>query len=172
MLSRLSKTLATLGLALLLSARLAGAASLPEPHGPVLLTVDGPIATTNGAKGATFDMEMLKALPVTHFRTKTIWTDGEQEFTGVQLKDLLDRLGVSSGTLSAAAVNDYAVQIPVSDAVAGGPIVAYELNGQPMSVRDKGPLWIVYPYDAKDAYRSEVIYSRSIWQLVRITVRP
>ncbi|RYH00603.1 oxidoreductase, partial [Salipiger sp. IMCC34102] len=39
-----------------------------------------------------------------------------------------------------------------------------------MQVRDKGPLWIVYPYDDTPEYRSEVIYSRSIWQLDRIEV--
>jgi hypothetical protein len=38
-----------------------------------------------------------------------------------------------------------------------------------MSVRDKGPLWVIYPYDSDD-YRSEVIYSRSIWQLDRLEV--
>ena len=70
--------------------------------------------------------------------------------------------------MKATAINDYAVEIPVSDAVVGGPIVAYFLNGEPMSVRDKGPLWIVYPFDADPHYQTEVIYSRSIWQLDRI----
>ena len=68
--------------------------------------------------------------------------------------------------------HDYAVEIPVSDSVEDGPILAYELNGAPMSVRDKGPLWLVYPYDQNPEYRSEVIYSRSIWQLDRIEVLP
>jgi hypothetical protein len=44
------------------------------------------------------------------------------------------------------------------------------MNGAEMSIRDKGPLWIVYPYDASDDFRSEVVYSRSIWQLDRIEV--
>jgi hypothetical protein len=50
--------------------------------------------------------------------------------------------------------------------------VAYLRNGAEMSMRDKGPLWIVYPYDAKPDYQSELIYSRSIWQLDRIEVQP
>ncbi len=44
------------------------------------------------------------------------------------------------------------------------------MNGETMPVRRKGPLWIVYPYDSDEAYRSEAIYSRSIWQLDRIEV--
>lgn len=59
-----------------------------------------------------------------------------------------------------------------ADAQGHGLILAYLLDGQPMSVRDKGPLWLVYPYDASPAFRSEVIYSRSIWQLDRISQTP
>ena len=72
--------------------------------------------------------------------------------------------------LEAVALNDYAVTIPASDAVEGGPIVAYAHNGQAMSVREKGPLWVVYPFDANDTYKSEEYYARSIWQLDRIVV--
>ncbi len=145
---------------------------LAQPTGPVLLTVTGPVTEYNGNHAAAFNLDMLKALPATTFTTSTIWTDGPQTFTGVSLKVLLDQLGIKSGLISAVAINDYAVTIPVSDAVEGGPIIAYEANGKPMPVREKGPLWIVYPYDHKDAYRSEVIYSRSIWQLAKIAAKP
>ena len=148
------------------------AESLEAPSGDVVLTVSGDIAATNADGAAAFDREMLAAMPMVEFTTTTTWTDGPQVFTGVSLHHLLDTLGVDDGTLRAFAVNDYAVDIPVSDAVDGGPIVAYLRNGEPMSIRDKGPLWIVYPYDARREYRTEVIYSRSIWQLERIEVRP
>ena len=113
---------------------------------------------------------MLDALPQTEFRTSTIWTEGENEFSGVALRDLLDAVGAQGGKLRAVAINDYAVEIPASDAVEGGPIVATRMNGQPMSVREKGPLWVVYPFDAKEEYRSELIYSRSIWQLKELEI--
>jgi hypothetical protein len=148
------------------------AQTLETPSGEVLLTVTGDIAATNADRAAVFDRAMLEAMEPVEVTTNTMWTDGPQVFTGVLLLDLLALLGVTEGTLRATAINDYAVDIPVSDAVEGGPIVAYLLNGQPMSVRDKGPLWIVYPYDSKREYQSEVIYSRSIWQLDRMEVRP
>jgi hypothetical protein len=37
-----------------------------------------------------------------------------------------------------------------------------------MSLREKGPLWVIYPYDSDPAYRTEETYSRSIWQLNRL----
>jgi len=91
-----------------------------------------------------------------------------QTFEGVSLKALVAHLGLEGSTLRATAINDYAIDIPITDAVEGGALVAYRLNGAEMSLRDKGPLWVVYPYDSDAAYRTEVIYSRSIWQLDRI----
>jgi hypothetical protein len=148
----------------------AAAQDLDQPTGEVLLTVSGDITVTNGDGLARFDRAMLEALSPVTFTTSTIWTDGAQEFTGVPLHVLLDALNIDDAMLSATAINDYAVEIPTSDAVEGGPIIAYLNNGSAMSVRDKGPLWIVYPYDSNDAYQTETIYSRSIWQLDRIVV--
>lgn len=117
-----------------------------------------------------FDIAALEAMEPSRIETTTIWTEGVQSFTGISLAALLDNLGVTQGTLKATAINDYAVEIPVEDAIEGGAIIAFMRNGAPMSVRDKGPLWIVYPYDSDPAYQTEVIYSRSIWQLDRIEV--
>jgi hypothetical protein len=144
------------------------AADLPQPTGPVILTVTGEIGTSNGDGAARFDLEMLEALGATTFKTATIWTEGVQQFEGVSLKALTDTLGITSGKLRATAINDYSVEIPLSDAVEDGAIIAYRLDGETMSVRDKGPLWVVYPYDMNSDFRSEVVYSRSIWQLDRI----
>ena len=167
----LSRFIAT-ALAAATIATAAQAQTLAAPTDDIVLTVTGDIAATNIDGAAVFDRAMLEAMEPVEFTTTTTWTDGPQEFKGVLLLDLLQVLGVAEGTLRAYAVNDYAVDIPVADAVEGGPMVAYLLNGQPMSVRDKGPLWIVYPYDSRSEYRSEVIYSRSIWQLDRMEVRP
>lgn len=94
-----------------------GRAAAARPSGPVVLTVTGAIAAAKAGDGAVFDLEMLQDLPRRTIRTTTIWTEGEPELTGVPLAALLDRLGVTSGQLTATAVKDYAVRIPVADAV-------------------------------------------------------
>lgn len=126
------------------------------------------LSVTYEGQVKTFDRAALEALGVETFETTTIWTEGVQRFEGVSLARIAQEIGVTEGTLLATAINDYTVEIPLSDAVENGPIIATLLNDKQMSVRDKGPLWIVYPYDANADYRSEVIYSRSIWQLDRI----
>lgn len=168
----MNRALRLVALALCISslATAVSATDLELPNGPIVLTVDGAIAVTNAEDTAQFDMETLRSLPASSFVTTTIWTDGDQTFEGVSLANLMDLLGVDGGSIKATAINDYAVDIPVADAVANGPIVAYALNGEEMSVRDKGPLWVVYPYDSNAGYQSEVIYARSIWQLDRMTV--
>ena len=149
-----------------IAAGLAGIVPLPALAAEVVLTVESP----SGRQ--VFEMEDLRAMPVATIETETIWTDGRQTFTGVPLEAMTAHLGLKDGVIEAVAINAYVVEIPVSDAVEGGPLIAYERNGAEMSVRDKGPLWVVYPYDSNPDYRSEEIYSRSIWQLEKITVKP
>lgn len=144
---------------------------LGMPSGEIILTVSGQIGSSNGNSAAAFDLDMLKALDATQITTDTNWTEGVHTFTGVRLDVLLDHVKAEGSTIAAVAINDYSVEIPTSDATEGGPILAYAIDDQPMSRRDKGPLWVIYPYASSSKFRSEVIYSRSIWQLDRMEIR-
>lgn len=146
------------------------AAELKRPGGETILTVRGGIAVSNVDGAASFDMAMLVDMPSTSFVTTTIWTDGEKTFTGVPLAQILLAVQGEGTSLRATAINDYTVEIPLDSISADYPIVAYEMDGAQMSRRQKGPLWIVYPYDSDASLRSEVIYSRSIWQLDRLEI--
>ena len=148
----------------------AQAETLSMPTNEVVLTVSGQIERTNGDDSAQFDLAMLRALPRTGFSTSTIWTEGERRFDGVSLAALLKAIGAQGSRIVATALNDYSIEIPVQEMTSTLPIIAYELDGEEMSVREKGPLWIVYPYDSDSRYRSEKVYARSIWQLNRIEV--
>lgn len=146
---------------------------LAAPSGEVLLTVSGAVALSNSDDHtAKLDRALLHDMPQRTIKTTTIWTKGVQTFSGVDLHDLLAGLGIAEGTIRVVALNDYAVEIPVAEIQAGGAILADLRNDAPMSVRDKGPLWIIYPYDQSEAFRTEVVYSRSVWQVDRIEVLP
>lgn len=137
-----------------------------------LLTISGGPDAAGNTIDQSYDLADLQALPKTTFATKTIWTTGIQRFEGVELKALLDAINVTSGTLVARAINDYRVEIPVAEITLGGALIAYQMNGARMPVREKGPLWIVYPYDSDRKYQSEVVFSRSVWQLSHIEIIP
>ncbi|MEV8468189.1 oxidoreductase [Fluviibacterium sp. DFM31] len=145
--------------------------TLPMPTDTVILTLSGSIQHTNVGDLAHFDRDMLAGLPRVEFTTETIWTEEATTFSGVPLLAVLKHVGAQGSHIVAIAINDYSMEIPMED-LGDYPIIADQVNGAPMSVRDKGPLWIVYPYDQDDSFQTEVIYSRSVWQLGHIRVLP
>ena len=155
-----------LALALAIPAR----AELAQPAGEAVLTVNGAITETNAEGAAVFDMDMLQALPAGEFTTTTQWTEGSKLFKGVPLKALLESLGATGGKVTATALNNYSVDIPLDALKDDAPLVAYTIDGETFSRRDKGPLWIVFPYDSSADYQTETIYGWSIWQLATLTV--
>ncbi len=157
-------------LAILAASLPASAFEMRAPTNDVLLIISGEITVTNQGDKAAFDRLMLEELGGDIIVTSTIWTDGVSEFEGVRLSKLVELLGVEKGDLVALAINDYSVKIPITDAYDYEPIIAYKRDGAFMSVRDKGPLWLIYPYDLDPDTNTELIYSRSIWQLDRLVV--
>lgn len=148
------------------------AQALEQPKGKPVLTVGGAIAATNRGGKAVFDMAMLEALPQTTFTTSTPWDDRPIRFSGPLLRDVLAAVqaGAQANGLKATALNDYRIQIPVADAKRFDVIMATRLDGQPMSVRTRGPLFIVYPFDSRPELQGATYYERSIWQLKSLDV--
>ncbi len=170
------KTTLILALAAILvsaNSAMAGAqegARLARPQGPVVLTVSGDIGNANAGQAADFDMEMLEGLGRITLRTSTPWTDGTQVFTGVLVRDVLAAAGASGDTVRAIALNDYSYTIEVSDFLDFPVLIATDMNGERLRIRDKGPLWIVYPRDDYAELRSKDVDTRMVWQLRELVV--
>lgn len=147
------------------------ALALDKPTSAVVLTISGRVRTPNDGANAQFDMPMLEALPQASFSTRTPWYAQARKFTGPLLRDVLDAAGAQGTLLRARALNDYRVDIPFDDAQRFDVIVARLLDDAPMPVRDKGPLFVVYPFDAQPDLQNAMYYSRSAWQLRSIEVR-
>ena len=111
------------------------AVALEPAEGEVLLTVTGAIGQTNAGDAAAFDLAALEGMETALvIETTTIWTEGMQTFEGVALVDLLAAIEAEGANLRAIALNDYAVDIPVSDARRGWPD-----RGLPAQRRDDEP---------------------------------
>ena len=144
---------------------LAVAQSLDAPKGRTVLSVSGKIGATNKGDLAVFDMAMIEKLPQHSFTTRTPWYDKPVKFTGPLLKDVLALVKSSGTTLSAVAINDYKINIPIEDLGKHGVLMARLIDDKPIPVRSKGPLFVVYPFDNAAELRTSVYYERSIWQL-------
>ena len=151
---------------------IAVAHALEPPAGKVVLTLTGALSKRNTADGAAFDMALLEALPRSSFTTRTPWyANRPRQFTGVMLRDLLTAVGGQASTLRATALNDYSVDIPAADWAENDAMLAYWLDGHPMSVRERGPLIVIYAFDDRPELRTAVHYGRAIWQLKNIDLR-
>ena len=151
---------------------MAGASlALDAPKERPILTVSGKIGEKNAGDKARFDMKMLEALPQHSFTTRTPWYDRPVKFTGPLLSDVLAAVKASGTTISAIAINDYKITIPVSDTQKFKVLVARLLDDQPMPVREKGPLFVIYPFDSDTDLRSSTYYERSIWQLKALDIQ-
>lgn len=148
------------------------ASALQKPTGRVVLRVTGAIDVKNEDDGAAFDAAMLEELGTRELRLETPWTTGTNSFSGPLLRDLLKAIGARGDTLKFAALNGYQVKIPVSDANEFSTILATKINDKPMSIRDKGPIFLLYPFNESPSLWAERYFSRSIWQVATIEVLP
>ncbi len=156
---------------LIAAASSAGAETLPAPAGEVILTVDGAIPNTTDGKEARYDVAALEALGLTTITTSTPWTDGAVTYDGVLGRVLMEHVGPKGSKLMARALNDYIADIPTSDFTDYDVILAIKAEGAYLPIRDKGPIFVVYPLDAHPELLNNTIYSRCVWQLTRLTVQ-
>jgi hypothetical protein len=147
------------------------ALALDAPKERPILAISGKIAEKNAGDVARFDMKMIEALPQHSFTTSTPWFDKPVKFTGPLLADVLAAVKASGTSISAVAINDYTITIPVADAAKFKVIVARLIDDKPIPVREKGPLFVVYPFDSSVDLRTSTYYERSIWQLKALDIQ-
>ncbi len=164
-------SLRSCALAASLLVSVSGASALEKPAGEVILTITGAHLDHPNVDGtAQFDLAMLEELAGRSGEMETPWTQGRVTFSGPLLRAVLEAAGARGGTLKVKAINDYSADVPVGDALDLDTILATRMNGDPMSVREKGPLFLIYPFDKDPGLYNEKYFSRSVWQIRAIEV--
>ena len=143
---------------------------LPAPNGKVILSISGKISVTNDNGAARFDRDALEALGLTEITTTTPWYDAPMKFEGIRLDRLMKVVGATGEKLQAKALDDYATEIPIADFESYKTLLALKRNGEFLSVKDKGPLFIVYPFDDNPVLKHQRFFSRCAWSVRRMTV--
>lgn len=155
-------------LALALPLATVGARAALAAESKALLTISGKIAAPDGIR---LDREAIEKLGLVSLETTTPWHNGKVKFEGVPMSALLREVGADGTSVQALALNDYSTEIPIDDFKKYGVILALKRDGEYMPVRDKGPLFIVYPYDSDPDLKSQKFYSRSAWQVKALVVK-
>jgi len=147
------------------------AGDLAMPSGKTLLTVVGKITNTNVGETVEFDRDLLQAMGMHTLNTTNPFIQGTHTFEGILFSDLLDAVGATGTTVAARALDGFVADIPIADLRNYPVIIAMNMDGKVMSVRSKGPLWVIYPVDQYDELKAETYSSRSIWQLTSLTIK-
>lgn len=145
---------------------------LPPLTGAVILTVTGLDTAHYPGGEVSLDLARLQAIGTEQIATASIWTTGVHVYTGVMLRRLAEFLQIDAQHLRLHALNDYSIDFPITEATEAAPMLAFQVDGNLMTVRDKGPIWLVYPYDSDASFRTDQTFARSVWQLDRIAVLP
>lgn len=136
----------------------------------MVLSVTGLIGQKNAGDAAEFDAAMLDALDVREFSTSSPWHKKQVKFSGPALKAVLDAVGAKGQSLKMIALNEYEITVPVADAYDHLPVLARRIGGEELTLRTKGPLFMMYPFDSSPKLKNDIFYSRCVWQLRRIVV--
>ena len=148
-----------------------GAEESSLPQSRAILTVTGAIAPAKASGRIDFDLRELERLGLSKLTTWTPFTEGEVEFEGVLARRLMEAVGARGSEVEVRALNDYEEVIPLDDFRKYDVLLAIRMNGQLMRVRDKGPIWIVYPWSDHPELDDFATREKSVWQLNALHVR-
>lgn len=143
---------------------------VPAPAGKVVLVLRGG-TTTNVGHELRLDLDQLDALESVEYTVDdTLATGRRVTFSGPLVRTVLELAGAEDATvMHVEALNDYAVDVPVSDADDLPLLLATRMDGKRMSVARYGPTRFVYPTEGY-GLDPAVYEPRWIWQLRSIEV--
>lgn len=115
--------------------------------------------------------EIVAQFEPSSFTTSLPWYPDKKEFTGFKVSDLLNQLEIDDAfSVSFIALNDYAASSTIADINKYEPIIAYQVDGKNMRVRDKGPYWLLFNVDKYPETNTAVFHSQMVWQIDEIMI--
>jgi hypothetical protein len=130
----------------------------------------GAISVTNQGSALLLDQRTLESLGVVQAEMYEPWTKKNTTFRGVWLKNLVAVAGVPTGAswLHIVALDDYAVDLALSDVRAGGVLLATRMqDGSAIPIDQGGPVRVVF----LDGVKAGANPDQWIWSIKEITVR-
>ncbi|HBC35160.1 MAG TPA: hypothetical protein DC045_12795 [Marinobacter adhaerens] len=127
------------------------------------------LTITSGDEKLVLDRSELETFPQTQIVTTSPYFEGSAEFTGPSLSRVLETFDLSGDIrIVLRALNDYRVDGNLRELLAMDPIVATRMDSQPMSVRDRGPFWLMLPLSDRPELDEQEFHRFMIWQLEAI----
>lgn len=136
-----------------------------------------PLLTINGANemGEQVSIELsaedFADMEQVTVETANDYVDGVASFSGPLLRSVLSDLDFGpDSSLNVTASNDYMTTVPAQEILDYDVILATKMNGVDLSLRDRGPIWIIYPMSDNPELQDAKYNDRLVWQLIRVDV--
>lgn len=146
--------------------------AIPLPTGDPMLTVTGKIRANNRMGQIEMDRETVERVGVVEYTVNDPFAGETIRYTGVLMRDLLAlwQVAEDAQTLSLVALNDYVIEIPISEFRTYPILFAMQADGVYMEPEFQGPAMLVYPLDA---YTFDVarVKRNWIWQIKSIEIK-
>lgn len=84
---------------------------------------------------------------------------------------MLEAAGAEGERVRVTSLNEYEIEIPWSDLYDYDVILAVMRDGEPIAVRDLGPVLVLYPFDEHPELLNETIRHRSVWHVGTVDVQ-
>ena len=121
------------------------------------------------------DMSNLDSMPQETILTNlpaSLGIIGQNEWSGASLKYIAQSLGAKEdSTIELVALNDYTISIPMKSITSYNPVLASRFNGKTISVRNKGPLILIYPFDKYKEINIPLYQDYTIWMIHEIRIK-
>ncbi|MCF7353870.1 hypothetical protein [Vibrio sp. CK2-1] len=113
--------------------------------------------------------EELETLPQTTFTTSTPWTKGVHTYQGPKLSLITDKFSSSINGIRIYALNGYSYDINTHDLQRYPFILALRQDEKVLSLRNKGPFWLLVPFDQNPKLLShDKLQNQLVWQIEKI----
>jgi len=136
---------------------------------PAIAQAAPELVVRSGSKILVLDREELETFPQTTVTTASPYYDGLMAFSGPTLKRVIETFGLSDQTrITFRALNDYQVSGTLEEVLELDAIVATRMEGKTMSIRNRGPFWIMLPLSERPELDHGDYHRFMIWQLDQI----
>lgn len=117
-----------------------------------------------------YTLKQLQQLPQHEIRTKSPWTNGVHIYKGPYLDDVLKLAKTEGDWLTLHALDSYQISFNYQRIKKYNPILALQIDGTLLTVRTKGPIWLMLPIDEFKELGTAIYQDYMVWQLVKIDV--
>ncbi|WP_022942330.1 molybdopterin-binding oxidoreductase [Psychromonas hadalis] len=115
-----------------------------------------------------YTLKQLQKLPQHEIKITIPWTDEEHIYKGPYLEDVFSSAGIEGRWLTLYALDHYQVSFNYQRIKKYNPILGLQIDGELLTIRSKGPIWLILPVNEYKELEAAVYNDYMVWQLIKI----